>query len=372
MATALAESTGTGGPMSVRTPEPYAGAGPVTERPGPYSSEARLPSAPPPAKPFWFGTTERPLFGWYHAPNERPARAAVVLCNAFGHEAMVSHRSYRRLAQRLAAEGFAVLRFDYDGTGDSAGEDSDPNRVDAWLDSIRRACSEAIALSGAEHTILFGMWLGALLALAQAERAPVDGLMLLAPPRSGRAWLREMRALQAIKGARSELDSDLSNDPGIAGFLLDHSTRADLERLDAAKVRTCSGTQSPHHGARRSARRRGDFGRPARTPRAGSRALHHARICREHARGSIQIGGSRPAIRRHRRVAQEALRAHRRSRGAPAPSRSAPTSSRPSFTTMSAPTPLTRERAVDLGGLFGILSERWRCRAHRHARPFYS
>jgi pimeloyl-ACP methyl ester carboxylesterase len=279
------------------------------------------------------------------------------MCNAFGHEAMVSHRSYRRLAQHLAAEGFAVLRFDYDGTGDSAGEDSDPNRVDAWLDSIRRACSEAIALSGAEHTILFGMRLGALLALAQAERAPVDGLMLLAPPRSGRAWLREMRALQAIKGARSELDSDVSSDPGIAGFLLDHSTRADLERLDAAKVRTC-----PARNAFIIARDDLPGAEAILVDQLGRLGLA-AELC-----ATPGYAASMPEdpfksvvpVQLFDDIAAWLKKNYEATAGAeepPAISRSAPTSSRPSFTTMSAPTPLTRERVVDLGGLFGILSE---------------
>jgi len=39
---------------------------------------------------------------------------------------MAVHRTYRHLADRLTARGLPTLRFDYDGTGDSAGESDDP------------------------------------------------------------------------------------------------------------------------------------------------------------------------------------------------------------------------------------------------------
>ncbi|MEO8904973.1 MAG: alpha/beta fold hydrolase [Polyangiaceae bacterium] len=198
------------------------------------------PSPQPPPKPFWFGTVERPLFGWYHAPKHRTPRACVVMCNAFGHEAMVAHRTYRRLALRLAAEGFGVLRFDYDGTGDSAGDDGDDARVQSWLESIRLAVNEATALSGAREVVLFGTRLGALLAATYAARFPVDSLVLLAPPRSGKAWLREMRALQALKNVpRAEGEGEgegEASEPGIAGFLMQPTTRADISALELGKL----------------------------------------------------------------------------------------------------------------------------------------
>ncbi|MGC4093493.1 MAG: alpha/beta fold hydrolase [Polyangiaceae bacterium] len=145
----------------------------------------------------WFGPPERPLFGWYHAARA-PLRGAVVLCSAFGHEEMATHRGYLHIAEQLARDGFAALRFDYDGTGDSAGNPSDEGRVQAWLDSIGHARRKVAELSGAERLVLFGARLGAWLALAEAARNPVDALILFAPPRSGRAWLREVRALAAL------------------------------------------------------------------------------------------------------------------------------------------------------------------------------
>jgi pimeloyl-ACP methyl ester carboxylesterase len=192
------------------------------------------PEETPAAQPFWFGPPQRPLFGWYHAARASVAsRTGVVLCNAFGHEAMSSHRAYRRLAIRLAEGGHPVLRFDYDGTGDSAGGSSDPDRVQAWLNSIELATRELQRLSGAPRLVLFGTRFGALLALAHAAQRPIDGLVLLGPPASGKAWVREMSALQSLRRMPPR-PAGMSQDPeeAIVGFALDAATRADLSKID--------------------------------------------------------------------------------------------------------------------------------------------
>src|SRR4029077_6329596 len=85
---------------------------------------------------FWFGPPDRRAFGWYHAPLGAPRDMAVVLCPSLGHESVCTHRAYRPLAEQLATLGFPVLRFDYHGTGDSAGTDRDGDRVPDWLAPI--------------------------------------------------------------------------------------------------------------------------------------------------------------------------------------------------------------------------------------------
>src|SRR4051794_39212798 len=83
---------------------------------------------------------ERPLFASYHAPAEGvPARnVAYVLCLPLHLELIQSYGSMRRCAEVLAAAGFHVMRVDYDGTGESAfSTDDDPDRVAAWLESVR-------------------------------------------------------------------------------------------------------------------------------------------------------------------------------------------------------------------------------------------
>ena len=131
-------------------------------------------------------------FGWLHPAS---GSEGVVLCSAFGYDALCTYRGLRRLAERLAARGMPVLRFDYPGTGDSAGDASDPGRWRAWIDSIKQAVAMLRESTGVERVTLCGLRLGGMLAaLAAQELGDVDGLVLLAPVLSGKNYQRELRA----------------------------------------------------------------------------------------------------------------------------------------------------------------------------------
>src|SRR5438309_877032 len=94
-----------------------------------------------------FGTEGRPLFGFYHPPREGPWRGVgVVLCRPIGTDQTRSDRAYRHLAERLAASGFACLRFDLFGTGDSGGDEFAPGLVKTWLDDVGLAIDELRAV----------------------------------------------------------------------------------------------------------------------------------------------------------------------------------------------------------------------------------
>jgi alpha-beta hydrolase superfamily lysophospholipase len=153
----------------------------------------------PQAHPFFFGPAQRPLFGWLHQPGEERHRdAGLLICSPLGYDAISSHRTQRHLAEASAGHGFPALRFDYDGSGDSSGQDTDPARVDAWLESIRVAAATLRAQTGVSHVYLFGIRLGASLALLAAQRLPdVIGVILVNPVVEGRRYLRELRALAA-------------------------------------------------------------------------------------------------------------------------------------------------------------------------------
>src|SRR5438270_2246619 len=100
------------------------------------------------ATPLWFGPDGRELFAWLHVPDSGTARAGVVLCPPVGYEYAATHRTFRTLAERLEQHGIAALRLDYDGTGDSAGSDTDAGRVAAWTASVDAAL-DALRAAGA-------------------------------------------------------------------------------------------------------------------------------------------------------------------------------------------------------------------------------
>lgn len=174
-------------------------------------------------------------FGWWHPPaaSTTPGAAScvrgptVVLCPPIGYESVFSYPTQVQIARHLADQGLPVLRIDYHGTGDSAGDDRQADRVAAWLDSIELAVAEARRRSGGGAIALLGIRLGATLAVEAASRlGGVDSLLLWAPCATGKAFLREMRA-----------QGDAAADGSLHGFGYHFSAQTvrELEALDARK-----------------------------------------------------------------------------------------------------------------------------------------
>ena len=174
-------------------------------------------------------------FGWYHAASQPARGVGVVLCRPIGYEAVCSYPTYTRLAENLAVAGFDVMRFDYHGTGDSAGSDADSDRVQAWIDSTVSAASELQRLSGVSRLALFGVRLGATLAAQAAARlGGVESLVMWAPCVTGRAFVRELRAANA---SRPQVDP--GGDHGSIeafGHTYTAQTLQDLNSLDCQRV----------------------------------------------------------------------------------------------------------------------------------------
>lgn len=191
------------------------------------------------AEPLWFGSLARPVFGWLHRPDPQAAvTAGLVICNPFGNEALCAHRSIRHLAHSAAAAGFAALRFDYDGTGDSAGHCFEPRRLAAWLASVSAAIDALRETTGVERVYLAGFRLGATIAaLACLERRDLAGLIAIAPVVNGGAYLRELRLLQRAMDAKREVTSqEHAGYQESAGFLLTTETQTELRGIDLTRL----------------------------------------------------------------------------------------------------------------------------------------
>ena len=188
------------------------------------------------ASAHWFGDPSHPLFGWYHPPQGVWRDCAVVLCAPFGHEYLVSYRAQVKLAQALAAAGFAVCHFDYDGCGDSA--DHDSPRVAAWQESIRQAMRDVRERSGARAVSLVGLRLGALLAASVACDEDLAALALIAPVLSGRAYARELLTLARMSAVPpSEHPQRRVTDEEVTGYALSLDTQAELAQLETSQMR---------------------------------------------------------------------------------------------------------------------------------------
>jgi pimeloyl-ACP methyl ester carboxylesterase len=179
------------------------------------------------ASPLVFEAAGGWCFGWHHPARGARRGVGVVLCRPFGYEAICAYRTYTMLAEGLAQDGFDVLRFDYQGTGDSSGNDTDPDRVQAWLASVAAAVHELRRVSGVSRIALGGVRLGATLAMrAAAALGGVDALVLWAPC-TGRAFGRELRAASA---AREE--SVQGADIEALGYRYTAATLQELAELD--------------------------------------------------------------------------------------------------------------------------------------------
>lgn len=170
----------------------------------------------PAAHPTWFGPDAAPLFGVVHIPADGQARGGIVICPPLGKEHVDTYRGLKLLAERLAASGFAVLRFDYLGTGDSAGRQGADTAVAGYLSSIDEAV-QYLRRSGAPTISLIGLRVGALLAATAADTlSGLDKLVLWDPVTDGRRYLREQRALYKMTVGDDTADTTLESILGLA------------------------------------------------------------------------------------------------------------------------------------------------------------
>jgi alpha/beta superfamily hydrolase len=142
-------------------------------------------------KAFHFGGAGRSLFGVLHEPARAGDSRVVIICAPLWQEGIRAHRVLRQLGVRLTKGDHAVFRFDYSGSGDSAGE-GEHGDVDVWLEDIGAAIDEVRRTRGVERVSLLGLRFGATLAaLATAGRDDVERLVLWEPVVHGARYLEE-------------------------------------------------------------------------------------------------------------------------------------------------------------------------------------
>lgn len=182
--------------------------------------------------PFYFGDRERALYGTYHPPRTRTGgREGAVLCGPFGVEYMRSHRAFRQLTTLLTRGGYHVLRFDYGGTGDSAGE-GEAQTLAAWTADVATAIEELKDTAGLDRVTLVGLRLGAALALQAAVANPeVVRLVLWDPVADGERWLAEILPDGVEATARVLSAPGSRGVVGVGGFPLPRALFEEVRRL---------------------------------------------------------------------------------------------------------------------------------------------
>ncbi|MFH1132619.1 MAG: alpha/beta fold hydrolase [Pseudomonadota bacterium] len=132
-------------------------------------------------EPFFFRRGEHKLFGMYFSPEHPFKDTGVVLCNGYGKEYPIIRSPLVGFARELARHGFACLRFDYAGYGDSEGEFADAT-ITSMCDDIETAIEQLKIKSGVKHVGLLGTRFGSTLATLVAARRPDTSHLILWEP----------------------------------------------------------------------------------------------------------------------------------------------------------------------------------------------
>ena len=144
-------------------------------------------------EPFFFESENGRLLGIYNPSADPMSKKSIVFCPPIYQEYSRTYRLLSKLAGRWAAKGYHVLRFDYFGTGDSAGSVTDGGPK-IWKKDIRSAITELTEISGSDSVSIFGVRLGATMALnVAAEVQEVNSAVVWDPILSGRAYLDDLR-----------------------------------------------------------------------------------------------------------------------------------------------------------------------------------
>lgn len=185
-------------------------------------------------EPLWLDPQSRSLYAALHRAPPSPRLPGVLFVPPLLHEQPRSRRFIAEVASALAAIGLPCLRFDFFGTGDSAGSGDtvDFESMHRDLDTAVKALRQHTA---AERVVVFA-WRGAALPLQTWQRAgnSADLLVLWEPILDGKQWLSELEREDASQrrqrprprpGVRRVIDFD---DGQLMGFAASAQLRRDL------------------------------------------------------------------------------------------------------------------------------------------------
>ncbi len=151
--------------------------------------------------PVTFECRGQQIVGMLHLPAGRKRVPGVLLLHGFTGTKVESHRMFVKLSRTLAHKGMASLRFDFRGSGDSAGNSEDLTIRSEVADSL-----EAIKFMARHKRInsrrlgLVGLSLGGAVAsyVAGRERKRFAALVLWAPVAEGAGILDTLSTPEAV------------------------------------------------------------------------------------------------------------------------------------------------------------------------------
>lgn len=193
---------------------------------------------------FFFGVGADRVYGVLHRPPGPQAQCGIVLCAALAEEKLWSYRVYVGVARELARRGFAVLRFDCRGEGESDLEFEQSGLATRAADAARAAEVLLGSVPGLRRCVFLGHRLGcAVAALAARDTGPAcGGLIAWDPVENGRNYLMQLLrsalaaelALTGRARTRAALIAALERGESVAveGYLISPAFYGELAALE--------------------------------------------------------------------------------------------------------------------------------------------
>jgi alpha/beta superfamily hydrolase len=178
----------------------------------------------------WLTKGDAALFSWLYLPTRsQKLRIGFVLCPPLGHEYVHTYRSYRKLAEVLATAGIPVIKFDLLGAGNSSGDALIPDCLGAWQESILTQIEFLKAKVGVKDIALFGVRMGATLAIKTCAVQAIAQLIVWRPVLNGKQYVRELSALSKFSASEN---SSTENFIESGGFVVTSDTLTSLGALN--------------------------------------------------------------------------------------------------------------------------------------------
>ncbi len=140
---------------------------------------------------FFFDSDGARLYGYLHAAHAPLKPMGVVLVHPFMEERQDSHAVLRDLAERLSERGFAAMRFDLYGCGDSEGE-WEGGTLERWVGDVTSAARVLRDEARVDDVALVGLRFGATLAALAAGPARASRLAMVQPVVRGETYASEL------------------------------------------------------------------------------------------------------------------------------------------------------------------------------------
>lgn len=159
-------------------------------------------------EPLYFGKSKR-LFGIYYPAEGVPRGHSLLIAGPLLNETLRAQFVLKKIAERGAAKGYDVLRFDYSGLGNSPHRTTEVT-LDMWIADIVEAARELTALSGLQTKAVVAVRFSANLVGELADHCNIERLVLWDPLLTGTQWLEHL--LEERNNLPSRLRKQISED----------------------------------------------------------------------------------------------------------------------------------------------------------------